>query len=75
MVSGMGFYDAVNKLYEDPKNKVIRRKSWDSGYEVSLHIDFDVKLKCINKQNGNKLFLTNIDFSATDWEISRASAF
>ena len=69
----MTFYEAIKALYINP-NIIIRRKSWDIALHVRIIEDFDVKIKCENKETGDRHFLDRADVTALDWEIKQVCA-
>ena len=71
MCSGLSYRDAILKI--ENSNIKIRRRSWDPGFELSLIIDYDVKIKCEHNMTGDRHRLDNDDFNATDWEVICAS--
>lgn len=69
----MTFNEAIKELYINP-NIVVRRKSWDIALHVRIIEDFDVKIKCENKETGDRRFLDKSDMTALDWEIKQVCA-
>lgn len=73
MNNGMTFNEAIKELYTNP-NIIIRRRSWNIALRVSIIKDFDVKIKCENKETGDRRLLDKDDVAALDWEIKQVCA-
>lgn len=73
MDNGLSFYDAINELYINP-NIIVRRKSWAITMAICIISDYDVRIKCEDKETGKRRFLDNTDFAALDWEIREVCA-
>lgn len=73
MENEMTFYEAMKELFINP-NLIVRRKSWSSNLAICIISDFDVRIKCENKDTGSRRFLDNSDLNALDWEIKEVCA-